>query len=252
MSSVILLADDSPTIQKVLRLALSDSPYDLHVVDNGVDALKKIQEVHPDLVLADVLLPGKDGYQVCEEIKARKNIPVVLLYGAFESIDEKRLKRIGADGSLKKPFATQELFKLIRQLIKEYQVLKPQDRREDFLEEIGIGNSDLEELILREVAGPDEQTPGKQKKEDVDLSYLDEELIVPSRDKEAQKKEPDDEIKDTFYTPPITTDVKPADPAQVVQEAAREIIEKVAWEVVPAIAERIIREEVRKLLDEVE
>ena len=251
MSSVILLADDSLTIQKVLRLALADSPYDLHIVDNGMDLLKKVQEVQPNLVLADVRLPGKDGYQVCEEINARKNIPVILLYGAFESIDEKKLKRVGAEGSLKKPFATQELFKLIRQLMKGHQLFQNNEKTAGLLEEVNIGNSDLEELILRERSEPVEKMPIEKKKEDVDLSYLDEELIVPSRDDAEQKKQ-SDKIEDTISIPTITTDVKQSDAERVVQEMARGVIEKIAWEIVPEIAERIIKEEIRKLLDEVE
>lgn len=251
MSSVILLADDSPTIQKVLRLALSDSPYDLHVVDNGIDALRKVEEVRPNIVLADVLLPGKDGYRLCEEIKVKFNIPVILLYGAFESIDENRLKQIGAEGSLKKPFATQELFKLIRLLTSDKKLLQNQYKSKRSIEEVNIGNSELEELILRETQRIGEETPAEKKKQEVDLSYLDEELTLPSRDDISKKKE-EKNVEDTLYIPPITTDVKSVDTERVIQEMAREIIEKVAWEVVPQIAERIVKEEIQKLLDEVE
>ena len=260
MSSTILLADDSPTIHKVLRLALSDSPYDLHIVDNGEDAIKKVREIQPDIVLADVLLPAIDGYKLCEEIKAMVGIPVILLYGAFENIDEKRLVSVGADGSLKKPFATQELFKLIRELTGGHSKHSFQQHESRFEEEVVPAGRDFEELLFREPAPRNEKRPADKKKEDVDLSYLDEKLNLPTRDEISSKKD-STIVEDTFSIPPITTDVKPNFIEEsidqgvienIVKNVAKEAIEKVAWEVVPQIAERIIKEEIQKLLDKSE
>ncbi len=69
MAKKILLADDSITIQKVVRITLADGDYELDAVDNGDDAVSKAKEILPALVLADVVMPGLDGYQVCETIK---------------------------------------------------------------------------------------------------------------------------------------------------------------------------------------
>jgi CheY-like chemotaxis protein len=69
--------------------------------------LKKARESKPDIILADVMMPGKNGYEVCEAIKQDaqlRSIPVLLLSGTFESFDEERAKRIGADGWISKPF----------------------------------------------------------------------------------------------------------------------------------------------------
>ena len=70
MAKKILLADDSLTIQKVVELTFSDSEYDLLCVPNGQRALEKVAEESPDLILADVVMPEKNGYEVCEAIKA--------------------------------------------------------------------------------------------------------------------------------------------------------------------------------------
>ena len=87
MSKSILLADDSLTIQKVIELTFSDTDYELTTVSNGVEALAAVARARPDLVMADVVMPGKNGYEVCEAIKsdpALADVPVILLSGTFE------------------------------------------------------------------------------------------------------------------------------------------------------------------------
>ncbi|MEP7132306.1 MAG: response regulator, partial [Acidobacteriota bacterium] len=99
MAKKILLADDSLTIQKVVELTFSDSDYELVCVSNGQRALERVREDRPDLILADAVMPEKNGYEVCEAIKgdpATARIPVVLLSGTFEPFDRERAERIGA------------------------------------------------------------------------------------------------------------------------------------------------------------
>ncbi|OGP59081.1 MAG: hypothetical protein A2V67_08005 [Deltaproteobacteria bacterium RBG_13_61_14] len=120
MAKKILLADDSITIQKVVRITLADGDYELIPVDNGDDALVKIQEIRPDLILADVVMPGKDGYQVCQAVKSDpqlQHIPVVLLAGSFEGFDEMKGAQIGADGYIIKPFESQTLVSKVEELL---------------------------------------------------------------------------------------------------------------------------------------
>src|SRR4029077_6532918 len=110
MPKKILLADDSLTIQKVVELTFSDSDYELVCVSNGERALEKVRENRPDLILADVVMPEKHGYEVCEAIKGGQpppGIPVVLLSGPFEPFDRPRAERIGADAIVSKPFDSQ-------------------------------------------------------------------------------------------------------------------------------------------------
>ena len=120
MPKKILLADDSLTIQKVVELTFSDSDFELVCVSNGQRALEKLREERPDLILADVVMPEKNGYEVCEAIKgnpATAKIPVVLLSGTFEPFDRERAERIGADAIVSKPFDSQQLLAQVEALL---------------------------------------------------------------------------------------------------------------------------------------
>ena len=103
----ILVADDNSNIQKMVGLALKDQGIDVVAVGNGEAAVRKISDVRPDLILADVFMPVRNGYEVCNYVKqdsALSHIPVILLVGAFDPLDEQEAQRVGADGVLKKPF----------------------------------------------------------------------------------------------------------------------------------------------------
>ena len=120
MAKKILLADDSLTIQKVVELTFSDSEYDLVCVSNGQRALDRVAESMPDLILADVVMPEKNGYEVCEAIKANPataRIPVVLLSGTFEPFDRERAERLGCDAIVSKPFDSQQLLRQVEALL---------------------------------------------------------------------------------------------------------------------------------------
>ncbi len=103
----ILVADDNSNIQKMVGLALKDHGIDVVAVGNGEAAVRKISDIRPDLVLADVFMPVRNGYEVCQYVKSDPSlahIPVILLVGAFDPLDEQEAQRVGADGVLKKPF----------------------------------------------------------------------------------------------------------------------------------------------------
>lgn len=103
----ILVADDNSNIQRMVGLALKDQGIDVIAVGNGEAAVRKISDVRPDLVLADVFMPVRNGYEVCQYVKTSSSlshIPVILLVGAFDPLDEQEAQRVGADGVLKKPF----------------------------------------------------------------------------------------------------------------------------------------------------
>ena len=120
MGCKILLADDSITIQKVVNLTFDDEGIEVVAVSNGDQAERKLGEVKPDLVLADIFMPGKNGYELCEAIKRDpqfSNVPVVLLVGAFEPFDLNEARRVGADDHLTKPFESRKLVETVRRLI---------------------------------------------------------------------------------------------------------------------------------------
>ena len=103
----LLLADDSPTIQKVVELTFADEGVEVTSVGSGAEALEKLAESKPDVVLADAYMPPPSGYEICKFIKQNaelKHIPVMLLVGSFEPFDEAEARRVGADDILTKPF----------------------------------------------------------------------------------------------------------------------------------------------------
>jgi len=120
MAYKLLLADDSITIQKVVELVLAEEDFEIKSVSNGEDALNVIDSFRPDIVLADIEMPKVNGYQLCEKIKQNpktSGVPVILLAGAFEPIDEELSQTVGADDSVIKPFESQELISKINAVL---------------------------------------------------------------------------------------------------------------------------------------
>lgn len=117
----ILVADDNSNVQKTAALALAELGIEVVSVNNGEAAVRKLVDVAPDLVLADIFMPVRNGYEVCEYIKkdARfSHLPVVLLVGAFDPLDEREAQRVGADGILKKPFVPPDpLIAMVKMLL---------------------------------------------------------------------------------------------------------------------------------------
>ncbi len=116
MAYKLLLADDSITIQKVIELILAEENFEIKSTNNGEEALALIPSFKPDVVLADIEMPKMNGYQLCEKIKENPGtsfIPVLLLTGAFEPIDEELAKQVKADDFIVKPFESQELISKI-------------------------------------------------------------------------------------------------------------------------------------------
>jgi CheY-like chemotaxis protein len=120
MPKKILLADDSITIQKVVELTFSDGDYEVTAVNNGARAVQKLAEMRPDIILSDIIMPEKNGYEVCEYVKSHpdyRNIPVVLLTGTFEPFDPDRAEKAGCDAVVTKPFESQSLIHKVEELI---------------------------------------------------------------------------------------------------------------------------------------
>jgi CheY-like chemotaxis protein len=113
---LILVADDSPTIQRKAQAILQGEGFEVETVSNGVAAIKKLPKLQPILVLADVSMPGKDGYEVCEFVKTSadfRDVPVLLVGSDLEPYDEQRGAQVRADGIIKKPFAAQDLIAVV-------------------------------------------------------------------------------------------------------------------------------------------
>ena len=121
MDYKILLADDSATVQKIITLTFSDEGVEVIAVNNGDEAIDRLRRLRPALVMADICIPGKDGYEICEFVKTHPEMegtPVILLVPAFEPFDEERARRIGADHHLTKPFQSiRMLISVVKNLI---------------------------------------------------------------------------------------------------------------------------------------
>jgi CheY-like chemotaxis protein len=120
MPQKLLLADDSVTIQRVIELTFADEDVQLTAVGDGKLAIESIEADPPDIVLADVGMPEKDGYEVAAYIKNNPrlaHIPVLLLTGAFEPVDEERARAAGCDGVLAKPFEPQMVITRVKELL---------------------------------------------------------------------------------------------------------------------------------------
>ncbi len=116
----LLLADDSVTIQRVIELTFADENVQVISVGDGQEAIERIKADRPDIVLADIGMPERDGYEVASFIKGTpefSHIPVLLLTGAFEPVDESRARSVGADGVLVKPFEPQMVIARVRELL---------------------------------------------------------------------------------------------------------------------------------------
>ena len=116
----VLLADNSTTIQRVVELAFAREDVTVVSVRDGNQAIDAITQSTPDLVLADIGMPGPTGYDVVEFIRSRSslsNLPVLLLASAFDPVDQTRANRVGADGVLTKPFDPAVLVGRVRELL---------------------------------------------------------------------------------------------------------------------------------------
>jgi len=120
MPQKLLLADDSVTIQRVIELTFADEDVQVIAVGDGRQAIDRIAAERPDIVLADIGMPGCDGYEVSSFVKSTPDladIPVLLLTGAFEPLDESRAAASRCDGILAKPFEPQQLIAKVKDLL---------------------------------------------------------------------------------------------------------------------------------------
>jgi len=112
----LLVADDSLTIQKVIRLALSNEGYDIQAVSDGKDALQQIAVFRADVVLIDVSLPGKSAFEVCKEASGSSS-RFVLMLSAFEKVNEQDMQSVSFAGKLTKPFDPSDLRKVLADVL---------------------------------------------------------------------------------------------------------------------------------------
>jgi CheY-like chemotaxis protein len=120
MSRTLLLADGSVTIQRVMELTFAHEDIRVTTASDGRKAMKMLESESPDVVLADVDLPEVDGYALAAHIRRvprLKNVPILLLAGAFDPVDQNRAREVGSDGVITKPFEPQVVVTRVKELI---------------------------------------------------------------------------------------------------------------------------------------
>jgi CheY-like chemotaxis protein len=229
MRQTILLADDSPTIQRLVTNTFADVAFDIVSVSNGEAAIRKFEETHPSVVLADIYMPGKNGYEVCAYVKKHAFLgktPVVLLVGAFDAFDEQRANQAGAAASITKPFEPQALVDLVQSVLETAQQ-----------EAVRVAAAYSPEL-----PGPSLESPGEV------LSPViasDDEMGGDLLGLEALFKDPKSDASSSAAA--ITSEDIDRIADRVIERLSTEIIQNIAWDIVPDIAEKVVREELKRI-----
>jgi CheY-like chemotaxis protein len=264
----LLLADDSITIQKVVELILEEEDFEIRSANNGEEALAALKTFRPDIVLADVEMPVMNGYQLCEKIKQSpetKEIPVILLTGAFEPVDQELAKHVGADDFIVKPFESQELLSKINASLASS--LSASESNESALEAEALAEEEAEDLwameeipetaeILSWTAEEAAALPQEEVLEivgNVQEDLSDEktapspaapvkvagELQMPSADEVRKifKAVLEDKVAAAIASMDINESVVSA-----LAPALRDSVEKILWEVAPDLIERMLKE----------
>lgn len=214
MPKTILLADDSSTIRKIVELTFAGTDIRVKSFDSGAAALEHLDSLEPDLILADVVMPGPSGYELCKRVKALgAGIPVVLLSSTFEPFDADLAAECGADRHLLKPFESDTLTDTVRELLAP--ATPASEEGEEHEAELSQVDDAIEALI--ETGEPTDEDPPDELQDPID--ELDERLV------EAVAK-------------------------AVVRRLSEQVVREIAREVVPDLAERIIRERIRHLESE--
>jgi len=120
LSKKILIADDEPNIVSAVEFLLQRSGYEVRVARNGDEALKLVEECNPDLVLLDVMMPARSGYEVCKRIRERadwRHIKIIMLSAKGRDAEVNKGLTIGADLYVTKPFSTRDLMGKISELL---------------------------------------------------------------------------------------------------------------------------------------
>ena len=281
----LLLADDSITIQKVVELILAEEGFEIKATNNGEEALNIIPSFRPDIILADIEMPKINGYQLCENIKqdpSMHGIPVILLAGAFEPIDEDLAKQVEADDFIIKPFESQELISKINAALTvssvmeeevggifEAEAVSPDEVsvEEDLwaAEEIpevaevegwpveegaDIGIEELleipEEVEVEAEVATEEITPSGEKAVPAGVKIGIPEVELPSKDelKNIFRNTVNEQISSLLSS----LDIKEAILASLTP-LLKDSLEKILWEVAPDLVERMLKEMLKGSLE---
>ena len=140
MDKKILVVDDEKPIADILQFNLKKEGFDVFCAYDGNEAIKLVEEIKPDLILLDIMLPQQDGMEVCREVRKKYDMPIIMLTAKDSEIDKVLGLELGADHYVTKPFSTRELIARVKaNLRRQKQVANQQDEQEE-TNEITVGN----------------------------------------------------------------------------------------------------------------
>jgi CheY-like chemotaxis protein len=288
MSKKILLAEDSTTMQRLVLMTFAGEDVELEVTSSVDEALELYGESAPDLVIADLSMEGKNGYDLCKAVKASGGQPVLLLHGSAAPYDAGKAKAAGADGEITKPFETGTMIEKVDALLnlepsaqEEATTVAPTPVTEDDAAAIPLGKVEALEAPLGSDTVPSqsaiadvpavstpEPEPALESIPPVESPVVEAPVVESGGARkdvviviEAEPPPatggtplPSFDVQD-LPSPPPGLDL-PSLPGLGLGQAAiyhalsqisKEVIEKVAWEVVPQLAETLLRENLDKL-----
>jgi len=139
----ILIVDDDENIAELISLYLTKEFFDTKIVHNGNEALDTFEQWQPHLVLLDLMLPGKDGYQVCREIRGKSSVPIIMLSAKGEVFDKVLGLELGADDYMMKPFDSKEMVARVRAVLRRYQSTKA-----DAVNNVSVKSVEYKDLVV--------------------------------------------------------------------------------------------------------
>ncbi|NMC85244.1 MAG: response regulator transcription factor [Anaerolineaceae bacterium] len=124
MPEKILIVEDEKALQETLAYNLTREGYEPVVAGDGNTAIAKARELHPDLILLDIMLPGKDGFEVCRILRQEMNTPILMLTAREEEIDRVVGLEVGADDYMTKPFSMRELIARVKAMLRRVRLIR--------------------------------------------------------------------------------------------------------------------------------
>ncbi|MGG3561528.1 response regulator YycF [Neobacillus rhizosphaerae] len=140
MEKKILVVDDEKPIADILQFNLKKEGYVVYCAYDGNEALELVEEIQPDLILLDIMLPLRDGMEVCREIRKKYEMPIIMLTAKDSEIDKVLGLELGADDYVTKPFSTRELIARVKANLRRHQQVLAQPDAENESNEIEIGS----------------------------------------------------------------------------------------------------------------
>lgn len=309
MALRVLLADESSTIKKAIQMVLSDYGVEVKTVPTGIDVLSVTQSFGPDIIIADILLNKKNGYEVCAELKKNPNtkkVPIILMWSSFMQLNEQLFLDCKADASLEKPFDTLTIRSLVEKLVPKLQSFPLKgflnhppmpdfEESDTFVRQKNSFNTltesppiaaDLPKVETQTLHSQIFEEPQQPPQSDLQndqwstaqanqfvietesFGEFEEVKAISSLGNTTNEEAPDlqrkinEQVQTYLKDSPVTThratstrqpkNTFSSFDEQLAKDEIRQIAERICWQIIPEITEKIVRDELNKLLEGIE